>query len=78
MALYSGASFILDSPYCINTLLTPTASAAAFGHRKMQAFFCDTHLARFFWRFWTKIEPDFEQNTIKDRNSRNYGLSYLQ
>ena len=50
MALYLGASFILDSPYCINTL---------------------------FWRFWTKIEPDFEQNTIKDRNSRNYGLSYL-
>lgn len=28
--------------------LTPTASAASFGHRKMLAFFCDTHLARFF------------------------------
>jgi hypothetical protein len=27
--------------------LTPTASAAAFGHRKMQAFFCDSHFARF-------------------------------
>ena len=28
--------------------LTPTASAASFGHRKMLVFFCDTHLARFF------------------------------
>ena len=28
--------------------LTPTASAASFGHRKMLAFFCDTHLARSF------------------------------
>ena len=37
--------------YIFNTLLTPTASAAAFGHRKMQAFFCDTHFARFFDRF---------------------------
>ena len=35
----------------INTLLTPTASAAAFGHRKMQAFFCDSHFARFFHPF---------------------------
>jgi hypothetical protein len=38
-----------------NTLLTPTASAAAFGHRKMQAFFCDTHFARFFDRFGQAI-----------------------
>ncbi len=36
------------SVYCIHVFLTPTASAAAFGHRKMQAFFCDTHFARFF------------------------------
>ena len=27
--------------------LTPLASAAALGHRKMQAFFCDTRFARF-------------------------------
>ena len=35
--------------------LTPTASAAAFGHRKMQAFFCDSHFARFFDPFVLKI-----------------------
>ena len=29
------------------TSLTPLASAAALGHRKMQAFFCDTHLHAF-------------------------------
>ena len=34
-----GADLVLD--------LTPLASAAALGHRKMQAFFCDTRFARF-------------------------------
>ena len=34
-----GADLVLD--------LTPLASAAALGHRKMQAFFCDTLFARF-------------------------------
>ena len=31
----------------VNSRLTPMASVAALGHRKMQAFFCDTRFAHF-------------------------------
>ena len=33
--------------FSVNSRLTPMASVAALGHRKMQAFFCDTRFAHF-------------------------------
>ena len=63
-------SFFSRGLYIFNTLLTPTASAAAFGHRKMQAFFCDTHFARFFSRF---VQDFFVKKNLRGE-SVGYGV----